>query len=213
MRAERISVSRAKLRLAVRETDPLRHLLHRRQPIQRRTYRVPFVNSLWHLDGHHKLIRWRIVIHGAIDGKSRLCTFVKASSDNTAATVATSFLQAAEKWGWPSRVRADHGGENLVVKQHMEAKRGVGRGSFIQGSSIHNQRIERLWVDMQRWTTSRYKDLFERLEREEYLDASNPVHLWTLHFVFLPMINEALRYFQAKWNLHPMRTTGLGNKT
>jgi hypothetical protein len=25
-------------------------------------------NSLWHLDGHHKLIMWGIVIHGVIDG-------------------------------------------------------------------------------------------------------------------------------------------------
>ena len=25
-------------------------------------------NSLWHIDGYHKLIRWRIVIHGVIDG-------------------------------------------------------------------------------------------------------------------------------------------------
>jgi hypothetical protein len=27
---------------------------------------------MWHLDGHHKLIRWGIVIHGFVDGYSRL---------------------------------------------------------------------------------------------------------------------------------------------
>ena len=30
------------------------------------------VNSLWHLDGHHSLIRWKILIHGCIDGFSRI---------------------------------------------------------------------------------------------------------------------------------------------
>ncbi|CAD6883940.1 unnamed protein product [Tilletia caries] len=124
VRAQRINISRARLRLAVRETDPFRHLAARRRPIERRIYSVPFVNSLWHLDGHHKLIRWKIVIHAAIDGKSRTVTFIKASSNNLASTVGDAFLGATEQWGWPSRVRADHGGENLIVKQYMEEKRG-----------------------------------------------------------------------------------------
>ncbi|CAD6902099.1 unnamed protein product [Tilletia laevis] len=213
VRAQRINISRARLRLAVRETDPFRHLAARRRPIERRIYSVPFVNSLWHLDGHHKLIRWKIVIHAAIDGKSRTVTFIKASSNNLASTVGDAFLGATEQWGWPSRVRADHGGENLIVKQYMEEKRGLGRGSFIQGSSVHNQRIERLWVDLQRWTTAKYRAFFEKLEDEEYMDANSPVHLWTLHFVFLPQLNSALQHFQEVWNHHPIRTPGLRNKS
>ncbi|KAG1871517.1 hypothetical protein F4604DRAFT_1490713, partial [Suillus subluteus] len=31
-------------------------------------YFVPRSNHLWHLDGHHKLILWGIVIHGIVDG-------------------------------------------------------------------------------------------------------------------------------------------------
>ncbi|KAF8835009.1 hypothetical protein BDN67DRAFT_913766, partial [Paxillus ammoniavirescens] len=31
-------------------------------------YSVPRSNYLWHIDGHHKLIWWGIVIHGMIDG-------------------------------------------------------------------------------------------------------------------------------------------------
>ena len=37
----------------------------------RRHYQVPRPNSLWHIDGHHKLIAWGIVIHGVADGYSR----------------------------------------------------------------------------------------------------------------------------------------------
>jgi len=33
-------------------------------------YHVPCPNSLWHIDGHHKLIAWGIVIHGIANGYS-----------------------------------------------------------------------------------------------------------------------------------------------
>ena len=33
-------------------------------------YHVPRPNALWHIDGHHKLIKWGIVIHGVADGYS-----------------------------------------------------------------------------------------------------------------------------------------------
>ena len=38
---------------------------------ERRQYQVPRPNALWHIDGHHKLIAWGIVIHGVADGYSR----------------------------------------------------------------------------------------------------------------------------------------------
>ena len=30
-------------------------------------YHVPWPNALWHINGHHKLIKWGIVIHGVAD--------------------------------------------------------------------------------------------------------------------------------------------------
>lgn len=38
---------------------------------ERRRYHVARPNALWHIDGHHKLIAWGIVIHGVADGYSR----------------------------------------------------------------------------------------------------------------------------------------------
>jgi hypothetical protein len=83
------------------------------------------------------------VIHGGIDGKSRLMVYLQASNNNCADTVAQAFREATVKWGWPSRVRADWGGENVIVKRMMEEVRGMGWGSFLAGPSTHNQRIER----------------------------------------------------------------------
>ncbi|CAJ0845537.1 21176_t:CDS:2 [Entrophospora sp. SA101] len=52
------------------------------------------------------------------------------------------FLDGCNKFGIPIRVRADKGGENILVKNWMENYRGLNQGSFIAGLSMHNQRIE-----------------------------------------------------------------------
>ena len=95
-------------------------------------------------DGHHYLIRWKFVIHGCIDGKSRKIMYSHCSTNNLAETVLELFLSSInDNWGlWPSRIRVDYGVENVLICESMIAKRGHGRGNFIAGSSTRNQRIE-----------------------------------------------------------------------
>ena len=45
--------------------------------LHRREYHVESPNALWHIDSYHKLIRWRIVVHGGIDGYSRVVPYSK----------------------------------------------------------------------------------------------------------------------------------------
>lgn len=59
-----IYVKRAQLRQAIHHVDPLNVALRRLKTVQRRQYMVKGPNAIWHIDGHHKLIRWRMVIHG-----------------------------------------------------------------------------------------------------------------------------------------------------
>ena len=107
-------------------------------------------------DGHHKLIRWRTVTHGSIDaGFSRPVLFLQCSTNNRASTVYDLFPGAIGQYGLHSWVRTDDlGRENMQVAQHMLQNRGVNRRSIIVGSSVHNQRIERLWKDSHRCATS-----------------------------------------------------------
>lgn len=121
-----------------------------RMTLHRMIYSVPMPNSLWHIDGHHKLIRWRIIIHSEIDGFSRLPVYLRVSKRNTSDVMLQNFLGAVRSYGLPSRVRCDKGGENVLVSQYMlsHPDREPGRGSCIVGRSVHNQRIERLWRDV-----------------------------------------------------------------
>ncbi|XP_078318026.1 uncharacterized protein LOC144620608 [Crassostrea virginica] len=54
------------------------------KPVQRRVYNARAPLSLWHKDGYHKLIRWRLVIHGGIDGYSRLPVYLRVNNSNRA---------------------------------------------------------------------------------------------------------------------------------
>ena len=178
----------------------------RHPTIYRRVYSVPGPNSLWHVDGNHKMIKWRLVIHGGIDGYSRLITYLRCNNNNRSTTVFTAFLEACEVYGVPSRIRSDKGGENIEIWRYMSATRGEERGSYIAGSSVHNTRIERLWRDVYTAVTTVFVRIFLELEQQEVLDPTNDADLFCLHYVFLPRINNSLKAFTAAWNHHGLST-------
>ncbi|KAJ9095598.1 hypothetical protein QFC21_005469 [Naganishia friedmannii] len=213
LREQGVAHTREDVRDLMRNMNPEQYAARAAETTRRREYYVPFINSLWHMDGHHKLIRWKFVIHGAIDGKSHLVTFLGASDNNRSDTVLALFQDAVGTWGWPQRVRADYGGENLGVKEAMEERRGLNCGAFLQGPSTANQRIERLWVNVRQGLCDKYIMIFRTLEAENHLCSSDPVHLYCLHFVYLPMIKAALNTWRASWNSHSMSTPGLGGMT
>ena len=155
--------------------------------------------------------RWGVVIHGGIDGYSRMITFLQASDNNFAQTVGLLFVEATGLHGLPSRIRTDRGGENVIAGRIMENIRGENRGSWLRGPSVHNQRIERLWRDLRQFCTNFYIELFYRLENMMILNPDIPSHLFALHYVFLPRLNWAITEFVLAYNNHRVRT--MNNRT
>ncbi|XP_076866562.1 uncharacterized protein LOC143517696 [Brachyhypopomus gauderio] len=204
--AASIHVPRHRVRETLNRIDPAAAAQRWSNVIARRTYHVPFPNSLWHIDGYMRLIRWGIVIHGGIDGYSRVITYLNASTDNTALTVLAHFVRASCRYGLPSRVRSDHGGENTMVALLMNLLNGEGRGSHITGLSVHNQRIERLWRDVFTQVIHYYYNLFYSYEDEGLLEPDNAIHKYSLQTVYLPEITERLETFRKAWNNHSMRS-------
>ena len=90
--------------------------------------------------------------------------YLYASTNNRANTVLKLFLEATQKYGWPSRIRSDLGGENVEVARVQIEARGVGRLSHIAGTGTHNQRIEQLCRDTFRCVCHSFYSLFYEME-------------------------------------------------
>ena len=88
----------------------------------------------------------------------------------------------------------------------MVQARGEGRGSFIAGPSTHNQRIERLWRDVFRCVCHPFYYVFYGMELGGILNTDDPVHMLTLHLVYIPRINRALSELMEAFNHHGVRT-------
>ena len=160
--------------------DPINTALQRSVTVRKRVYHAEGPNAMWHIDGHHKMIKWRFVIHGGINGFSRTIVYLRCSTNN--------------------RAYQSTGGENIRVWEYLTDEHGSSN-AVVVGSSTHNERIERLWRDVQRCKSVLFADLFRCMEENNIL---NEVDLFCLHQTFLPRINSAK--FVESWNNHPMST-------
>ena len=179
LRSKGYRVQRKRIRKSLVRVNPENAALRLGHTIKRRKYSVPWPNSLWHLDGHHSLIRWKFVVHGCIDGFSRRIIFLRCSTNNLAQTVLNLFVDSIEsdEGLWPSRVRVDFGVENVMVCDAMVDKWGQGRGSFIAGPSTRNQRIERFWRDVFRNVLHIFYYTFYAMEDDLLLNLNDSVDI------------------------------------
>jgi hypothetical protein len=118
LRSRGIHVSIPRIQQCISDIDPINTALRWAAPTSRRRYGVPYPNYIWHIDGNHKLVRWRLVVHGGIDGFSRLIVYMQCSNNNRSNTVLQAFQGGVQMYGLPERIRSDRGGENVQVHNY-----------------------------------------------------------------------------------------------
>ena len=70
-RSRGLRVQRWRVSKCLRYVDPIGTALRWRMTIHRRKCFVPTLNSLWHIDSGHKLIRYKMITRVCIGGKTR----------------------------------------------------------------------------------------------------------------------------------------------
>ena len=85
-RSRGLHIQRRRVSECLWRNDPVGTALRWRMTIHRRKYYVPTPNSLWHMDSGHKLIRYKLITHVCIDGKTRLISYAACRNKNKAQT-------------------------------------------------------------------------------------------------------------------------------
>ena len=182
-----LKVQESRVRTALRMADPSGTSARKRSTLKRRVYSVPTPNAFWHLDTNHKLITWKFVIHGCVDGFSRLQVHLDVSVDNLASTSLSHFVSSMKEFAIPGRIRIDGGQEFNHIEKFMNDVVGHQREiRCIRGKSVHNTRIERLWRDAREKVIDKYRFVFMHMEENNILDVNVNIQMYALHFVYLP---------------------------
>jgi len=176
LKMNNFKATRANVRKAMVEIDADAVEQRKKRKIVRRNYKSTRPYETVHIDGHHKLIGFKIVTHAGVDGFSKSVTYMHSSDNNRADTHYDRFVVGVKEGVFPARVRADRGGENRKIAALMFYYRG--EGCFFTGRSVHNQPIERLWSDYYQKVTCVYCEMFDELSNQHGLDCNDDFHLF-----------------------------------
>jgi hypothetical protein len=53
---------------------------------------------------------------------------------------------------------------------------------------------------------SLFYDQFTSMEEQGFLNRDDETHIWCLHYIFLPIINQHIKNWRDAWIHHPIRT-------
>ncbi|XP_029014862.1 uncharacterized protein LOC114860437 isoform X2 [Betta splendens] len=161
---------------------------------------------LLEIDTNRKLMRYGVVLFTGMDAFSRKILYLRAVNNNKPSTALKVFLDAADKHGFPSRVKGPQAAENLDIARCMFTARGCKRRSFISEKSANNPKTEQLWCEVSSKVLDDYSRVLNSLEGDGLLDPRSSTHLFCAQYVFLPRVQAELDTLTEEWNNHPHQT-------
>lgn len=123
-----------------------------------------------------------MVFHGCVDGYSRTIIDLESLNNIRASSVLQLFQEGVRNFGY------------------MLRQRGLNSCSVRTGRSI-----ERLWAELNRVVSFHHSDLFT--QNEFILDSLSELHMFSLHYIYLPLIQRAAREFRDQWPITVHRET------
>ncbi|KAL4219197.1 hypothetical protein ACF0H5_021779 [Mactra antiquata] len=184
----------------------------KRKRLRRRQYINKGPNYVWHIDGYDKLTPFGFPIHGCIDGFSRQIVWLKVGFTNKKPEViAGHFVAAVEELkGYPVRIRADPGTENILVAR-MQRALADKDSAFIYGTSTSNQRIERFWGLLRQYKADFWIDHFKTLIADGLYDRDNPLERLCMQYSYMDYLQKELNSTKVLWNTHTIRKQHVGD--
>ena len=190
-----LEVRKEDVRLILSLLDPAGVQSRQRGRLRRRAYYAKGPNYIWHIDGYDKLKPFGFCISGCIDGYSRniiwLCAYY---TNNDPKVIGGYFMEAVTKFGGcPTLLRGDLGTENCIVKDFQKFLRRnretdePTEHAYLEGKSVHNQRIEQWWGHLRKECLDFWIVLFKRLKNDGHF-SGNFLDTNVLQFCFMSII-------------------------
>ena len=205
-----IKIPRDTVRKALLELDPHGVQQRYRRRLQRRNYVNPGPDFVWHIDGYDKLKPYGFAIHGGIDGFSRKVLWLRVgATNNNPKVVAKYFLQTSlELQTIPCILRCDKGTENVHIRDIQVCFRSLqddefaGEGSYQEGRSPSNQRIEAWWAILRKQCTNFWMNLFKDMISIGAFNNADPIQIHAIRLCFMHLIQRDLDRISEEWNTH-----------
>ena len=122
---------------------------------------------IYHLDGHDKLKRWDLFIHGCVDEFSqKILWLVASSTNNDPVVIRNCFLQCKKKTKIVLVVLGMNKGRGNIFCEDLQLFFTGTDDSYIYATSTRNQRIKSFWSRLKKFCTNWWIGFFTRMVNE-----------------------------------------------
>uniref|UniRef100_A0A914X0N6 Integrase core domain-containing protein n=1 Tax=Plectus sambesii TaxID=2011161 RepID=A0A914X0N6_9BILA len=210
-----VNASSERIRLAQAVVAPAYHANRRRQTdrqVNPQSYRAPYFGYNLHVDQNEKLAEFGIVFVMAADGRSALITRGAVMPRKNNITIYDLVYAASvHEYGLWDQLIADHGREFFLAEHIQYQLKDLrvkpdgtisGRPAYRQLTSVQNNRIERLWSEVNKRVGYPLKYALHEMVDNHLIDKMDGSHLFACSIIGSSVANVLLQRFIDTWNNH-----------